>query len=557
MSCCAEGLSRFLGFPVAQHQAPASLPKPEYEGKGRRFVNAHHENADAQLLDFYDLGERKGAGSFGTVHMARSKRCGRTCVVKTMDKLEVPEDIFAYVANEIEILSFCDHPNIIRIYHTFESELEVQIAMQCCSGGDIEARLEKDGYFNESASWALMHQLLRGVHYLHTVSRIAHRDLKCENILLKTHEEDLSLSQVKIIDFGFARGFQPGICSFDDICGTPAYMAPEVFSGPSDPYDEKCDIFSCGVILYEMISGSLPFFPKSSNIENSLDCIPDFSVGLNFDELHWQQASGQVKLLTKKLCKVCPSDRISAGEALVNPWIRNAMTGTEHRAPLETRIPAESLNRVSNSIAQMVAEQDEALAYLRSEVVHRVAYHLEDHDIECERRLFEALDKDGDGRLTKDECAELCRLLGICESAAAQILERMDADGSGCVGYTEFLSGAILGSKCSKASLRAAFCTFDKNNDGQISADELREMLCEHQVSEGDFRRLVRQADENDDGVLDFEEFQKLSTLKEGDYRTPSKSLVLSPRTTSNCPHNMSARVSVSCQPAFAHAGGA
>jgi len=147
-TCCCSGLwqivqehltgavnsSRVRGF---QENAPTllgtrpKLPVATYKGEGRRLAQSL---ADVQLQDFYATGELKGSGSYGTVRLARARLTDKECVVKTMTKAELPPELYRFVSNELTILSFCDHPNIVRLYHTLEDDSHVHCAMESCTG---------------------------------------------------------------------------------------------------------------------------------------------------------------------------------------------------------------------------------------------------------------------------------------------------------------------------------------------------------------------------------------------------------------------------------------
>ena len=156
-----------------------------------------------------------------------------------------------------------DHPNIIKLYETFEDKKNLYFIMEECSGGELFQRLAMNAMENklytEKVAASLMKQILEAVNYLH-FHGVSHRDLKPENILLSSMDEN---SQLKLIDFGLSQVLK----TMEDIMkgevGTLYYMAPEVILGN---YDEKCDVWSCGVILYIMLSGNPPFFSKNEKI---------------------------------------------------------------------------------------------------------------------------------------------------------------------------------------------------------------------------------------------------------------------------------------------------
>jgi len=471
------------------------LPVATYKGEGRRLAQSL---ADVQLQDFYATGELKGSGSYGTVRLARARLTDKECVVKTMIKAELPPELYRFVSNELTILSFCDHPNIVRLYHTLEDDTHVHCAMESCMGGELESI----GIISEAEAFTLMNQVFRGVHYLHSVLHIAHRDMKLENVLLKYADRPFMENQVKIIDFGFAEHVKPDTAPFTDICGTPGYIAPEVLEGS---YGEKCDIFSCGVMLYVLLCGCCPFEvdPAASTLADAMPS--DFHRGrLSFREPHWRTISGKSKLLLMQLCRADPRWRISSQQAMKTCGSMCSQV-PEHKV----------LEEVSSmeSMAQELLEEKPA-DYLRQEALMLVAYHLEDQEVDKERRLFQALDQDANGCLSEDECSAFWHRLGICDSKHRELFHKMDVDGTGLVSYTEFLSRAIQVQPracCSREALLAAFCFFDADNSGKISLEELKCILQRQpQITSQDCQSILDQFDVNEDGGLDLDEFRKV-----------------------------------------------
>jgi calcium-dependent protein kinase len=416
------------------------------------------------------------------------------------------------MANEIEILSFCDHPHIIRLHHTFEDDSEVHIAMQECSGGELANILRTDGPFCENDVRVLMHQLLSGVCYLHDVRHIAHRDLKLENILLSAHNQKLSQSHLKIIDFGFAEGFQPGIKSFDAICGTPSYIAPETVLGGS--YDEKCDIWSCGVLLYQMTSGRFPF-SFDTKVEYIHDGFSDdfFQGKLYFLEEQWKSCSGNLKLTIKRMCAASVQLRFSAAKVLDSEWFRCMEDETVEELMSHMHCTCRMLKELHKLACKSLEKDSSFEASLESFLqlgMEKVAYNLKDEEFEEERKLFEAADSNSNGMLELDEWMQFTSCCGMPNAEATKLFCWLDVDKSGSIAYTEFLSAVLRGRECRKEALLAAFDDFDSNHDGLISFDDLKSALSDNGTSDEDCRAIFEEAHSKHSGELDFEEFQRL-----------------------------------------------
>jgi len=155
---------------------------------------------------------------------------------------------------EIDILKNLDHPNILRLYEVFEDKKFIYLVTEFCEAGELFDEIVKRQRFDERDAAIIIKQLLSAIAYCHSKS-VCHRDLKPENILID-NKETLS---IKLIDFGTSQKFDTEE-KMELILGTAYYIAPEVLKGE---YDEKCDVWSCGVILYILLSGSPPFNGKN------------------------------------------------------------------------------------------------------------------------------------------------------------------------------------------------------------------------------------------------------------------------------------------------------
>jgi calcium-dependent protein kinase len=155
---------------------------------------------------------------------------------------------------EVEILKNLDHPNILKMYESYEDNKKYYIVTELCGGGELFDEIVGRSHFCESDAALVMKSLLSCVNHCHS-KNIMHRDLKPENIML---EENKDYNQIKIIDFGTATYFERGKPHKLRV-GTPYYIAPEVLNGN---YTEKCDVWSCGIIAYILLSGKPPFNGK-------------------------------------------------------------------------------------------------------------------------------------------------------------------------------------------------------------------------------------------------------------------------------------------------------
>jgi len=251
----------------------------------------------------FEIGRTLGRGRFATVYLAREKKSGTIVVLKVIYK-SVLKELRAERAlrSEIEIQAHLRHPNIIRIYGYFSDEDRIYLVLEYAMNGDIfnEVQLCR---LDERLAANYIAQIARGLDHMHT-NFVIHRDVKLENIYLSGEME------IKIGDFGWAV-HNPKNLRGDTVVGTRNYLAPEMLSG--EDYDHKVDIWSLGIVAYEMLTGELPFFGVDEkelvhNILNADFKQPGYISKPCLDLL--------AKLLTRN-----PAERISLKELLVHPWI--------------------------------------------------------------------------------------------------------------------------------------------------------------------------------------------------------------------------------------------
>ena len=202
------------------------------------------------ILNDYSFIKDIGEGNFGKVKLSTLNSTKEKFAIKILDKEKLKSQTKSTLYNEIEIISILKHPNIIYVDKILEDEKNYYIIMEFCEKGELfDYIVEKERLIPEEAS-IFFYQIINGVEYIHKQGFV-HRDLKPENLLL-TKDKIL-----KIIDFGLCHNFD-GTKFLTTKCGSPSYAAPEILKG--FPYDGcKTDIWCCGIILYAMLCGYLPF----------------------------------------------------------------------------------------------------------------------------------------------------------------------------------------------------------------------------------------------------------------------------------------------------------
>lgn len=449
-------------------------------------------NNKGKISDVYDLDKTKiGEGAYAYVCKATTKQTTkvRACKVNNKQKLK---DI-AKFRSEIELMGSLDHANILNLFEVFEDHRNIYLIMELCVGGELFDRVIDSGRFSEVDAAIIMQQILRAVFYMHE-NGIAHRDLKPENFIF-VDDRPIDQTQLKVIDFGLASRFNSGT-TMHTRAGTPYYVSPQVLVGD---YDQSCDLWSCGVIMYILLCGYPPF-----DGDADADVLKKVKEGVfRFPSQEWKCVSSDAKNLIKNLLKFHQEERWTAQQALNDTWVAN-------KAPKASAF--EQPDSFVNKLRSFQAKNNLVKAAMRT-----IAWGLDDNEMKALRETFVALDTDSNGILTIAEVRDGLAKAGLKEIPAdlQQMMEGIDADCSGAIDYTEFCA-ALLDRKTymQEDICWAAFRVFDKNGDGKISQAEIQEVLANGTVQEAmgadAIKSLMVDVDTNGDGEIDFEEFMEM-----------------------------------------------
>ena len=255
-----------------------------------------------------------GSGAFGEVWLVHHKDLDRDFAMKIIKKRKNRSNDEKEILNEIEILKKLDHPKILKVIDFYSTTKKYYIITEYCPEGELFNEIIKVGKFDEGQAAFIINQILKAVTYCHKMN-IIHRDIKPENIMITNREKNGCL-QVKLIDFGTAKIFEKGVQE-NKYVGSSYYMAPEVIKRK---YDEKCDLWSIGVILYILLTGRPPFDGNDDEeiLENVKKGVYD-KWAYPFPLL-----SAHGKDLIFKLLQYDPKKRLSAEEAIEHPWFKTA-----------------------------------------------------------------------------------------------------------------------------------------------------------------------------------------------------------------------------------------
>jgi len=324
--------------------------------------------------------------------------------------------------------------------------------MERMRGSDLFDHLKTLGRYTERDAANCVRQMTAAVAYCHR-NGVCHRDLKLDNFCL---EDQTNTARVKLIDFGLSSVYDSDI-PMTNACGTLYYVAPEVLS---QRYDKKCDMWSLGVIAYILLAGRPPF--SGSNDANTLKRIKQGR--FHFSSDRWSHISDQAKDFVSKLLEVNVAKRLDAESALAHPWLAEAAFGDENSEPLDAEV-LQSIRSFSKSNALKRAVL-RAVAPVAT--VERVA-NWADH--------FEALDKDGDGKVAIEDLARrLMERGGLSQTEAAQLSAALaEADGPGDrVSYSAFLAACLSAHVAlDDQHLRCLFDRLDAKQTGTVSAEDV------------------------------------------------------------------------------------
>ena len=441
------------------------------------------------VTQVYALGRVLGKGQFGTTRLAEERGgSGREMACKSIAKrkLTTPDDV-EDVRREVQImhhLKGCDQ--IVALDGAFEDRHNVHLVMELCSGGELFDAIVARGKYSEADAAAMTRSIVRVVAHCHSLG-VIHRDLKPENFLLSSKADDAVL---KATDFGLSSFFKPGQV-FTDIVGSAYYVAPEVLKRR---YGKEADIWSCGVILYILLSGVPPFWGETE--QAIFDAILKADLDLESDP--WPQISDSAKDCVRRMLDPNPKTRATADAVLQHEWMKE--NGTASSAPLDNVV----LTRMRGFAG---------MNKLKKEALKIIAQGLSPEEIAGLRTLFESLDADGSGSITVDELREgLARQGSTVACAEVQaLLKQMDVDGTGTIDYPEFLAATLHAAQLEREdNLVRAFAKFDADGSGTISKDELAVGLRESGVTPAEIDAIVAEADADGDGTIDYEEFSAM-----------------------------------------------
>uniref|UniRef100_A0A8B9WTH1 Ribosomal protein S6 kinase n=1 Tax=Bos mutus grunniens TaxID=30521 RepID=A0A8B9WTH1_BOSMU len=274
---------------------------------------------DSPFYQHYDLDLKDtplGEGSFSICRKCIHKKSNQAFAVKIISKR-----MEASTQKEVTALRLCEgHPNIVKLHEVFHDQLHTFLVMELLNGGELFERIKRKKHFSETEASYIMRKLVSAVSHMHDVG-VVHRDLKPENLLFTDENDNL---EIKVIDFGFARLKPPDNQPLKTPCFTLHYAAPELLNHSG--YDESCDLWSLGVILYTMLSGQVPFqsHDKSLTCTSAVEIMKKIKKGdFSFEGEAWKNVSQEAKDLIQGLLTVDPNKRLKMPDLRYNEWLQD------------------------------------------------------------------------------------------------------------------------------------------------------------------------------------------------------------------------------------------
>nr|CAB3265767.1 ribosomal protein S6 kinase alpha-5 [Phallusia mammillata] len=332
------GRQNVLSDDILRPQKNSGRPSPGYLRK------VAHEATDNEFFNLFTLdlgGIPLGDGSFSVCRKCVEKSSGKEFAVKIVSRRWEIQ-----TRHELTSLSQCQgHPNIVKLHSVYHDKHHTFIVLELLQGGELLSMIRKRSNFTEAEASIILKQIVSAVAFMHSKS-VVHRDLKPENIIFVHPREennndmtDVSQLHLKIIDFGFARTKVVNTAGVGMSLKTPVftlqYAAPEVLDtsnfaggGSGVGYDESCDLWSIGVILYAMLSGEVPFVRNGKSLGASEIMCRIKKGEFSFDSASWQNVSEEARQLVHGLLTVDPKERLKIKDLINNPWVQGACAPT-------------------------------------------------------------------------------------------------------------------------------------------------------------------------------------------------------------------------------------
>ena len=457
-----------------------------------------------KITEDYDLGStednRLGEGSTGTVRKIYHKVSREPYALKTIELNRLSPETRTSLFEEVKIMQILDHPNIIKLVSTYVTTSRLFIVMECCTGGELYDKLyeQPNNRFSEIEARDIAMKVVSALKYLHQ-NGISHRDLKLENFIFSQPGPH---GEIKMIDFGLSSNHL--IPNQYDCCpvGTCYYMAPEVVEGTVKDVPAT-DMWSFGVLMFMLMSGSVPF--GGSTDEEIFQKI--VKVDFAFNQSRWKIISEPAKHFIRNLLVKDPSKRMTAAAAVHHEFLNHHSAVTYQQNTPVAKLDGDEYHCITN------LRKFRNYGLFKQAALVAVAFTLRDDEVSVMRRTFQKLDKEKNGVITYSDFTAAMNESGLMKIKECQrVFESVDQDHVGFVKYSEFLAACIdEKSYFDDRHIEDAFHHLDVDHRGYISKESMKEVLQGHfKDSDVVFDRIWDEVDEDHSGGLNLHEFRNI-----------------------------------------------
>ena len=437
------------------------------------------------MHDEYKITDEIKNSKYSIVCKCKSKNTGKKYLAKFFKISKIDSKALSYFLREIELLRNIDHPNIVKIIDIYKNSKNAIIIMEDCKGGDFLDKIKMHKDWHEGLVAYYFKQICSAIAYLHR-NGIVHSNINPESFVFINKNKD---SPLKLIEFGSYKHFDKKLPITQRV-ESVQFLAPEVMT---EVYDEKCDIWSLGVLLYIMLTGEHCFNGKTKEEITYSILNNEFTI----EDSELQNISIEAKDLLLKMLTTLPSSRLNAIEVLQHPWLVNNFENLSQNYAI--------LNRTLIKLLKFQNEtklQKATLSIIVSQIMST-------DELKVLNSIFTNIDKNSDGIISKEEIIQaLEKYTDYSRNTINKLIYKADFGHRQEINYTKFLAATVDWTKeMSRERLLEAFRIFDIDQNGKISAEELQVIFGGNHKNKQTFINMIQEVDKNRDGLIDFEEF--------------------------------------------------